>query len=157
DGEGFPVTMHLVRSDDDGRKRTEGRNGGLTGDLVISKTHEDVAISGADAKVAPSVLHLSRAARRRLRVAPTAGGAPQGDDFAESAALPDHAGAAENDLVVRADPCTRARRVWSAIEREVHAGRDDCHRSTVTADSGGPIPHPAKSDANMIPVRTMGT
>src|SRR5207245_4312095 len=95
----------------------------------------------AGPKATASARDLVRFARRGLGVAPAAGGAPQGDDLAEPAALPDGAGSAKDDLVVRADPrTTRAGRIRSTVEREVDARRHDCHQPTVTANCGGPSP-----------------
>ena len=140
-GEGLLIATHLVRSNDDGGEWPEVRNGGVTGDLVVGEAHEHPAVSRADPKVTASARDLVRFARRGLSVAPAAGGAPQGDDLAEPAALPDGAGSAKDDLVVRADPrTTRVGRIRPTVEREVDARRHDCHQPTVTANYGGPSP-----------------
>src|SRR5205814_10354701 len=119
-------------------ERPEVRNGHLPSALVGGEADEDFVATRTGAQVAaPDGPLLLRLARGGVGVARASRRAPERDDLAEARSFSDGAGAAEDDLVVRTDPgIVGLRPVGSSVEREVDAGRRDCHRPTVTADCG---------------------
>ena len=155
-GEGLLIPAYLMRADKDPSERPEVRNGHLTSDLVVGEADEDFVASRTETQVAaPDGPLLIRLARGGLGVAPASRRAPERNDLAETRSFSDGACAAEDDLVVRTDPgIVGLRPVGSSVEREVDAGRRDCHRPTVTADCGASC-HPTGLRAVLIPVRTM--
>src|SRR2546430_2596519 len=128
-----------MRADKDPSEWPEVRDGRLTCDLVVGEAHQDLGAPCADAEVARSTAALLiRLTRRGFGIAPASRRAPKSDDLAETRSFSDNAGAAEDDLVVRTDPrIVGLRSVGSSVEREVDAGRHDCHGPTVTADRAG--------------------
>jgi hypothetical protein len=112
------IAAYLVRSHNDASEWPEVRDGDLTGDLVVREAHEDVAASAAQAEVAaPGAVLLIGSARRRFSVAPASRRAPQSNHLAESRAFAYGPGAAEDDLVVRPDPCiVSPRLIGSPVE-----------------------------------------